>query len=45
MPSIATGIGVLSASVGHALETMAQGGQRSTNELLHTSADLPCWKA
>ena len=36
MPSIATGIGVLSASVGHALESMAQGGQGHTDELFQT---------
>ncbi len=36
MPSIATVIGVLSASVGHALESMAQGGQGHTDELFQT---------
>lgn len=36
MPSIATVIGVLSASVGHALEFMAQGGQEHTDELFQT---------
>lgn len=36
MPSIATGIGVLSASVGHALDLMAQGGQGHTDELFQT---------
>ncbi len=36
MSSIATVIGVLSASVGHALESMAQGGQGHTDELFQT---------
>ena len=36
MPSIATVIGVLSASVGHALDLMAQGGQGHTDELFQT---------
>lgn len=36
MPSIATVIGVLSASVGHALDLMAQGGQGHTDELFRT---------